>query len=592
MARSRVRQPAPEPPNGFVASAARLPTVGRTESGKPQAWQGQAWNLFDQVGELRYIGNWVGNVLSRAHLHAAKRDGNSLIPLTEGPAREAMDALYGGIQGQSQMLQLLGVDLTVGGEGYVLAVQEQSEEKWDVLATGKVVQDNGGKLFVDRGDEEKRRELKKDDLVIRVWTPHPRDPLMADAPTRSNLKVLNQIVGYDDHITAQLTSRLAGNGLLLLPSEIQFAMPEGADPQASQAQMFMQLLAEAMMAAKAGGGGPETFVPIVAMAPGEHIEAAQHIKFWSDLDSSVIEMRSAAILRFAIGMDVPNEALTGNGDSNHWNAFLSEEAGIKVHIEPRLGVISSALTTDYLRPALKGVVPDAELNDYFVIADTSPIRTRPERGDRAMELNDRGLLGAVATLREVGFQPEDRMVGEEYIRWLLQRVSVGAVSPELSAQALALLGAPVDPILVQESEGGAPPDHTRTDTEVTPNDRVAPEMPDDLPLVAACEVMVFRALERAGNRLKNKPGSLVADGTPPHLAYLQVQGDPADLLDGSWEVASELLDFYDVNPASVVEALEFYTGGLITSQKRHDRRALAMSLRAWSQAKQRPALAE
>lgn len=590
MARQRVRQTAPEPPNGFVASAALLPTASRSEAGKPQGWQSEAWKLFDQVGELRYISTWIGNMLSRAELHAAKREGNSLVPVTEGPAREAMDALYGGIQGQAQMLQLLGVDLTVGGEGYVVALTEKNMDQWHVLATGKVVQDASGKLFADLGDEKKRRELSKSDLVMRVWTPHPREPMIADAPTRSNLKTLHQIVGYDDHISAQLTSRLAGAGLLLLPSEIQFAIPEGADPQASQAQMFMQVLSEAMVAAKEGGGGPESFVPIVTMAPGEWIGAAEHMKFWSDLDAEVINMRTAAIMRFAIGMDVPPEALLGNGDSNHWNAFLSEEGGIKAHLEPRLGVVAAACTVGYLRPALKGVVPDDELNDWYVVADTSQIRVRPERSDRALELNDRGILGVAATLREVGFRPEDKMDEAEYVRWLLQRVSVGAVSPELSAQALALLGAPINPatLVAPNADGGGLPDHTRTDTEVAPNDRTAPERPEDLPLVAACEVMVFRALERAGNRLRNKPGCLIADGCPSHQAYLHVQGDPAELLIGSWEVASELLDFYDVDPTSVVAALQFYTGGLITSQQRHNRTALAMSLRAWSDVKQKP----
>lgn len=111
----RQRAPRPTPPNGFVASAVRLPTVKPNEAGRQQGWQAQAWNLYDMVGELNYLANWIGNVLSRAELHAAKRDGNALVPVLEGPGREAMEALYGGPVGQQQMLKLLGIDTTVSG---------------------------------------------------------------------------------------------------------------------------------------------------------------------------------------------------------------------------------------------------------------------------------------------------------------------------------------------------------------------------------------------------------------------------------------------------------------------------------------------
>lgn len=570
----RTRERRPTPPNGFVASAVRLPAAKQHEAGKAHSWQNSAWRYYDEVGELRYLANWIGNVLSRATLHAARREGNQLVPVTDGPAREAMDALYGGPIGQQEMLQLLGVDTTVSGEGYVIA---RGDDEWDVLTTGKVTQGKNKKITADFGNGETRVELTSKDLIIRVWTPHPTDPTEADAPTRSNLRTLAQITGYDDHISAQLTSRLAGAGILILPSEIEFAAPSEADPEATQASTFMATLAEAMQAAKLDRSSPAAFVPIVVTAPGEFIDAIKHMAFWSDLDEKVIEMRQSAIQRFAIGMDVPPEVLMGNADANHWNAWLSEEAAIKAHLEPRLGVITASLTTMYLRPALTGVVPDNEVDEWYVVADTSNIRVRPNKATEALELHDRGLISNDAVRTETGFKPEDAMSDDEYAKWLLQRIATGAVTPELTAEALRILGANIDTSLVVPDSMQEPPDNTRTDTEVTEGNTI-PQREDAL--IAACSVLVFRALERAGNRLRNQHPRTDTQAMAVHQVYTILGGEADHLLEGAWDCAPEVLEQFDVNVPEVVDLLDFYVRGLLSQKRAPSKETLGRLLAA------------
>ena len=579
MARSRKPEPAPAPPTGFIASAARLPSPDRKAAGQSQGWQTEAWKLYDQVGELRYLSNWIGNAISRGELHAARRVGNELVPQTDGPGREAMDALYGGPHGQGEMLQLTGTDLTVGGEGYIS--YRASAQAWDVIATGKVNQDKQGKVTVDYGDG-KRTPTSAADLLIRIWTPHPRDPNQADSPTRSNLQTLHQIRGYDDHISVQLASRLTGAGILPLPEEIKFAVPPDMDPEATQADVFMSTLHEAMLAAKENPASPAATVPIVITVPGDLLEnlPEEPIRFWSDLDENVVEMREAALRRFAIGMDVPPEVLMGNSDSNHWNAWLSDDAAIKTHLEPRLGVITAGLTDQYLRPAMRGEVPDDELAEWFVIADTSKIRTRPNRSVDARELREMGLLNGKATVREAGLNEEDMMTEEEYGRWLLQRVALGAVTPELTAAALGILGANIDTSLVTPGDVQEQPRHllpAPADETVTG----PPERPDEAnePLAAACEVLVFRALERAGNKLRQKNQTL--RNVEVHSAYLHARGDVDVLLDGAWGCATEVLKAYSEDTDEVVSTLDFYVRGLLTQQKPHSPHTLALLLKAW-----------
>lgn len=579
---ARERQRTPQAPKGFVASAASLPSTNKKDLGREQQWQKQAWDFYNTIPELRYTSNWIGNVMGRANWGVGVRNGDQIDPIDSGPAQEAIDQLYGGAQGQEQMTQLLGTDLTVGGEGYLLA----RGDEWHVLTTGKVQQRKAdNKITADWG--EGSVELAPKDLIVRIWTPHPTDAKIADAPTRSNLRTLAQIMGYDDHISAQLQSRLAGAGVWMVPSEIEFAADPEADPSANQADSLMQKLYEAMEAAKVDRSSPSAFVPIVVTMPGEMIQWAKdgHMTFWSDLDDAVIEMRDAAIRRFGIGMDVPPEVLLGNSDSNHWNAWLSEESAIKAHLEPRLAVIAHGLTTQYLRPSLKGTSLEKTAADYFVIADTTAIRTRPNRTSEAMELRDKGLLKGSVTLKEAGFNADDQMDATERMQWLLERVSLGAVTPEITSEALRLLGVP---IIATGTESQDQPTHTKRESVPPPDPHALPDreeretrrrQDDEREMAAACEVLVYRALERAGNRLKNTHNGETQKMAADTL-YLTYGGDHDHLLDGAWDCAPKVLEGYDTDVAEVIDTLDFYVRGLLSQKKQHSRKTMVRLLQS------------
>jgi hypothetical protein len=570
MARQRTSDPLPTAPQGFVASAVRLPNVSRNKAGRAESWQSQAWTYWESVAELRYVSTWIGNVLSRARLVPAHREGRMLVPITDGrhPAAEAVDALYGGPQGQAAMLQAYGEHTTIAGEVYL--VWRAEGDTWDMLANGKVTQQNG-QLRADFGTEGGSKVLSGNDLVVRLWTPNPRDPTRADSPVRSNLNTLAQIVGYDAHINAQIRSRLAGNGILFLSSEVDFPAPPGADPQASPATNFMAMLGEAMMTPIGDPSDPSALVPIVAMVPTESLGKNEHVKFWSDLDDAVVSMRDAAIKRLALGMDVPPEVLLGVADTNHWNAWLSEESAVKAHLEPRLATLAYGLTEQYLQPSLTDLVDDPE--DFFIIADTSSIRLRPNRSAEAIELYDRGELSSTALLRETGFQPEDAPEDEERRFWLLRKIATGSTSPEQTAAALAELG--IDAPAEGGTENRGVADHMRTDTAAelvtrnTPSFDAARDRARSEPAIAACGVLVFRALERAGNRLRNLHPRTDTSHIPAVDLYQHVTGDPDALLAGAWDCAPDVLSPYTDDVVSIVTTLDFYVRGLLSSHRPH-----------------------
>lgn len=583
MARPRKIEPAP--PSGFVASATRLPPVRPNQVRRSDNWQEQGWGYYSSVGELRFVANWTGSVMSRAVLVAAKRDGLEYVPQTQGPAAEAMNEFYGGRDGQVEHLRAAGKHLTIAGEYYVANRAER--DYWTTLAAGKVSQ-SGDRVYVDYGDGKK--VLKSaNDLIYRAWESHPREPMQPDSPVASSLGTLKSIALMQSHEHSQLTSRLSGPGVMFVPSEVQFPAPEGSDPASNQADLFLQFLAEAMTEAIKDPSSASATAPIVVMVPGEYLDKVHKMSFWTDLDAALITMREAAVKRLALGLDIPPEVLLGLSEANQWSSWATDEASIKAHIEPRLQVVCNAISTAYLQPALQGVVPDPE--EYAVLADTTAIRIRPNRSNEAFEMYDRGEITGQALRRETGFHEIDAPDLEGVRMWLLRKIATGSTSPEQTAAALKLLGADLGMIAITDTVNKPPPDDLRTDTTRRRVREPEKRQPDrdraltrtdtgpDMALLACCETVVLRALERVGNRLcdaKAKENGL--GKVSPFMRHTMASGNPDALLAGSWDVAPVLLKSWTDDPASVITVLDMYTRGLLTAKQPHTRGALLTAL--------------
>ena len=92
-------------------------------------------------------------------------------------------------------------------------------------------------------------------------------------------------------------------------------------------------------------------------------------------------------------------------------------------------------------------------------------------------------------------------------------------------------------------------------------------------LVAACEGLVFRALERAGNRLR------VTAAKPPrcpsyetHL-YVKANGTAARMLEDAWSCAPQVLDGI-ADPEKIIPVLDSYCQSLLSEQSPHKRERL------------------
>lgn len=611
MPRTKPKDIAPVP-NSLVASAARI-RGGRSMGLVPRstaadAWHIESWDHYRNVGEYRYACDWIGGMLSKAVIYATVETTTGVEKVEDETILEYLGALFGNADGRAEMFRLIGIHMSVTGECNIVGYPDPDEfgdgsDKWEVAASTKVTRPATDGEPWKVNDVTLTTVNPKDVMCVRIWRPDPLEPQLSISPTRAILRDLRQLRKLSDYVSAQIDSRLAGAGILLMPDTMTLPpapTAAGEEPRlksANNAEELMTILMEAMMASLQNQDDASAKVPIVVTASAEAIAAVKHMTFWSELDQHAIELRKEAIGRIALGMDVPPEVLQGASDSNHWSAWQADESAIKAHAEPLLKIITTALGSHYLRPLLKDdpAYADENLRAYSVAADTSEMRLRPNRSKEALELHALGVLTDEALIRECGFDPTDMRNKDQFAEWLTRKVASGSTTPELVEAALKELGVNLNVVrpeadVSRETQEGRPApslvDHptqdiperevserrkeARQEGRVPSSDveRKASINVNNTGLIAASEQVVFRALERAGNKLKNKmqvkPTCAAAE-----IYKFVAATDTEFLLDDAWSYVPVIAARERVRPEWLENTLASYATGLLESQEAH-----------------------
>jgi hypothetical protein len=341
---------------------------------------------------------------------------------------------------------------------------------------------------------------------------------------------------------------------------------------------FVETLIDAMTTPIADRGSAAAVVPLVVKIPGEYVDKVKHISFATPFDSNVLALMENAITRLSLGMDIPPEVLTGKGSSNHWTSWQVAEEAITLHIEPLSETICHALTVGYLAAALEaeGYDPDEAMVWY----DTSDLTSRPDKSRGAVEAYDRNELSAEALLRELGLSMDDLPSEEEKREKILLGVARGA--PTLAPIMLAELGY----LAPQVAEAATPAEGISVQTEPV-SDAPEASIPDDGPpdtqpdsLTAACDIIVRRALEKAGTRLKSAAGKNVKGGAASipcdnpsslHTKLTATQYTTIEnLLDGAWGLVPEVAARNNRDFVALSKQLHDYTTQLLIEGVEHD----------------------
>ena len=408
------------PSNSLVAAAKRLTTKNITRGtakATTKPWQEDAWEMYDLVGEQRFLATTLAGRLSQARLYVgevAESDLEVPIETENTEVRGILDAVGGGPSGRKQLIARLAINLFVAGDGWLVGVpkylmpfyergkDEQPVSKgvgdelniddlsWHMLSVSEVRFSSGEEVLLIFGEAPEERVMVRPDNVwlVRVWRPHPRKAWEADSPTRSSLPVLRELVGLTMHISAQVDSRLAGAGLLVVPQSAQRALNIAAGlEEDDDSDPFTEALMEAMIEPINNRASASALVPLVVTVPDEVTGSFEFITFSKSLDTEARNLRDEAIRRLALGQDAPPELLLGTACVDTETEIMTQRGWQTLDtLDPSDIVLT-------LNPAtgLSEWQPMEAVNRYEV-ADEPMLRMAGEGHDSLTTMNHRWLV--------------------------------------------------------------------------------------------------------------------------------------------------------------------------------------------------------
>lgn len=455
--------PAPAPVGLFsydalTAAASRLTHKSLKERGQKsgtsaQGWQADAWDMFNLVGEERFLATTLAGRMAQARIYVGRLDDNEPdndpIPVTSGLPFEVFQTLGGGSpKARAAIVERAGQNLFMTGDCWNIGIPKsmmdppgEGEEDgapvrslrdgidpfaggerdedgnidlkdlvWGAYSLTEVSFDNSGMVSIQLDAARKIKATLDEVYMIRVWRAHPEKHWEADSPTRSSLPVLRELVGLTMHVSAQIDSRLAGAGVFIVPESARraYLTQAGIPDPADGTDPFSDAVMDVMITAINDRASAAALVPIFLTVPDDSVDKFKHMTFSTPLDDAAQSMREETIRRLALGQDAPPELLLGVGGMNHWGAWLVREDVVTTHLEPPLGILVEAWTSQFLQPILVQLgMSEEEAKRYVVWYDVSHMIIRPNRTEDAFRLHDKGLISDAALRAVCNFDESD-----------------------------------------------------------------------------------------------------------------------------------------------------------------------------------------
>ena len=437
-----------------------------------ESWQKEVFDLRHEVGELRFIVDRQAAAASQYRLFIGSKPSPDAepSPVTEGVIAELSEDMFGDVAANQQALRRAAQHYGYTGESEIVVTERAGDRSWYPWSVQEVT--GSAQMGWKINDGIESRDLGEDDLLIRTWTPDPATFTFADAPTRAMLPVLRELVGLTKYVAAQIDSRLAGAGLLLVPQGIVPMTGQGFDGMS-----FADALLTSMVTPIKNRESAASVVPLIGEVDPNLIDKITHLKFDSVLDPKAHELRDEAIRRVGLGLDSDPSILLGAATTNHWSAWLVSDQERQMAITPIVSTVCHGLTSGWLRPYLTAAGV-ANANDYQVWFDATPLEIRPDRSKDAVALHTAGVISDESLRRENGFGDDDAPSQDEVKQRVLRELI--ATQPDLISAFLQAYGITLaDPIKINSQTPAAPAPDPAPDIE--PDEQMIPSTIDDRP---------------------------------------------------------------------------------------------------------------
>lgn len=594
-------------PMGMIASAVRMTLSEEAWRGyrfTDEAWQKIGWEFYDTNEQLHNAVDYVGNACSLVRIYVANVDENGVRQdeVSGDPEIAALaDTLFGGPAAKAEILRTLAESITVAGECYLIgmAAKPGYGDKWMVIAPSEVRR-QGKIVWINVGHGVREQLNPSKDIIVRVHTPHPRRPLLADSPVRALLDTLHRMREIQLYKRSQFNSRIANAVVLPVPESL--AVPKGDDEVASVDDVYQQLF-EVITSNLEGKGTAAQIAPIIWPMPLAELEAMkgiQPIKFESVLSEALSAMEDKEMQKLAIGINVPIEIQLGSQEMNHWGVWFAGEEFIVKSVMPIMGRIVDAVTTAYLQPALKALGKDPARFTYWY--DVAPLASSANQAVDTLNLYEKRVVSAETVRRAFNYRETDAPTEEELGRRFVQEVilrdpSYFAVEPvreyagvsgvETALPELSEAGPPPPPRPERGIEGprpgqGAPNTRPTATTNQPGSELIASVAAAPSGAHVAANSMVLRALEVANKKLLTPSVRKAFPNSDILTLHTRLQVDPgqvATLLAGAWDHCGHHLHGVGVDNSLVAAVLNSYVTGLLVHRIEHNPSLMSARLR-------------
>ncbi len=461
------------PVSARMATASGRQVKDFTEKVTAEAWQAEAYEHVNAIGELGYVLGVQANTVAKGRLVLVEEDDDGIAidpkdsdtpSANRAKAERVHRALTGPDGGEEAILERLAWHDPIAGEALLLGepvgddkgkiAKRNAPLAWEVVSVLEVVEDEhtkgqqgtarklkrkrsaaSARLDI-RGQQNAEAPLHEQAYLARY---HRKDLAYSGDPTsalRRNAGICREIILLDQLKAAMIKSKIPA-GILFVPEEVDFpAEDDDGIADGDDISRFLQTLVRHMSTAVEDRSSATALVPNLVRAPADFIDKFKLLSL-SDgsLDlTAVKEARDDALSRLAAGVDVPPERMTGMGATNHWTSALLSDDEIQKHVIPTGERLARFLTISYLRRMLiasEDMTPeDAERFRYEF---TAP-ETRMDKAASADTLHKAGLLSDAARIESHGFDPDlDTPSEDERARRYIETL---ALTPSVTNRAL------------------------------------------------------------------------------------------------------------------------------------------------------------
>jgi len=499
----------------FIASATRINLAERKiaakQGARPQAWQPDAWEVFDEVPEVKEAIWYLGNQFAKLRLFpgvivegvvVSAFDADSGVPSNVATAaEEELARLKSARGGQADILRKLDMNLEVVGECYIVGWHATTitttddkgvtstvdiPEDWQVRSIDEVENKSGTYWVTDDPTDTsgKGREVTTEDTIIRVWLEHPRHQMLADSLMRALIVDGRTASALSQQVYAEALSR-HGAGMLLLPIEASFGPDNETESEGGEEEkrdVFLEEFEASILDPITDNSSSAQVQPMVVRMMAELIEKVKFLAYGRTTDPEIFTRIEGCIARIARGLPLPVEKTMGHMQTTFANAAQIDEDEFEDYLGPRADILMDALLYAYYRPQLLDNPTTKPWADRLVIGyDPSALIAQPDPEESADYGVEKGLISGEAWRRAKNWTEDDapdalellvsaglrRGILTADLTLALLRLMPEAPDIQIEAlpakQAVDAQGNPIDGQSQQDQQDQAPPASTLFD---------------------------------------------------------------------------------------------------------------------------------